>query len=174
MALVIFPHWKNAPAPTSPMLAGKAIEVRLAQLQKAFCSIVSTPSETETELRFWHSRKALSPMVFTPEGIVTEIIEDLRKALLPMAVTLEAISALRTPQSRKAQEPMLVTPFPITTFRIWLLLLLHGCSLALLKSGIAPLPEMVSVPAFVRFQERPPSRIPDATDTLASGSSGGI
>ena len=51
---------------------------------------------------------------------------------------------------------------------------LWGCSLALLKSGIAPLPEMVSVPAFVRFQERPPSRIPDATDTLASGSSGGI
>ena len=141
--------------------------------RNAFWLIVSTPSETVTELRFEHSRNALSPMVFTLEGMVREISDEPRNALLPMIVTLREISPLRTPQFQKAQEPILVTPFPIMTFLIRLLLPLHGCSSVLLKSGIAPLPEMVNVPAFVRFQLSPPSRVPAAIDTFASGSFGG-
>ncbi len=154
------------------MLAGNAIDSRLVQARKAFWSMVSTPSETVTEVSPRHSRKALSPMVFTLEGMVTEMMEDPRKALLPIAVTLEAISALRTPQFQKAQEPMLVTPSPITTFRIWLLLALHGCSSILLKSGMAPLPETVSVPAFVRVQGSPVESVPLAMMSLAVESSG--
>jgi hypothetical protein len=87
--------------------------------------------------------------------MVTEMIEEARKALLPIVVTLDGISALRTPEFQKAQAPILVTPSSITTFRIWLLLSFHGCSSALLRSGIAPVPEMVSVPAFVSFQVNP-------------------
>ncbi len=94
--------------------------------RNAFWLIVSTPSETVTELRFEHSRNALSPMVFTLEGMVREISEEPRNALLPMIVTLGEISPLRTPQFQKAQEPILVTPFPIITFLIRLLLPLHG------------------------------------------------
>ncbi len=155
------------------MLAGKTIELRLEQARKAFWLIVSNPSEIVTELRFWQSWKTLSPRVFTLDGIVTEIIEEPRKALLPIDVTLEGISALRTPQFQKAQEPILVTPFSRMIFRIWLLLSFHGCSPVLAKSGIAPLPEMVSVPAFVRFQRSPPASVPCAMGTLAPGSSGG-
>ena len=113
-------------------------------------------------------------MVFTPEGMVTEMIDDFRKALFPIIVTLEGISTPRMPDSQKAQAPIVVTPFSMITDRISLLLSRQGCSAALLKSGMAPLPEMVSVPAFVRFQVRPPSRVPLPIDSLAEGSSGGI
>ena len=113
-------------------------------------------------------------MVLTPAGITAEISEDPRKALLPMVATVPEISTLRASQFQKAQEPTLVTPSPIIIFRICPALLLHGCSPAPAKSGIAPLPETVSVPAFVRFQPSPPSSGPPAIDTLASGSSGGI
>ena len=97
------------------------MDARLAQLWNAFWPIVSTPSEIVAELRFLHSRKALSPMVLTLEGMVTETIEDPRKALLPITATLEGISAPRTWQFQKAQDPILVTPFSMTTVRIfWL------------------------------------------------------
>ncbi len=76
--------------------------VRLSQERKAFWLMVSNPSEKVTALRFLHSRKALSPMVFTFDGIVTEMIEEPRKALLPIVVTLGEITTPRTPQFQNA------------------------------------------------------------------------
>ena len=148
------------------------MELRPVQALKAFCPIVSTPSEIVTELRFTQFRNALSPMFFTLEGIATEIMEEPLNALLPIVVTLVGIFTLRTLLFKKTPFPILVTPGSITTLRILLLFSFHGCSSALLKSGIAPLPEIVSVPAFVKFQLSPPSRVPLSIDVLASGSSG--
>ncbi len=61
------------------MLAGKATELSFVA-RKAFCPMVSNPSEKVTALRFSHPRKALSPIVFTLEGIDTEIRDELWKA----------------------------------------------------------------------------------------------
>ena len=92
----LFNSWQliKAPGPTFTTLAGRAIDSSFWQLRKAFPPMDSTPLETVTEVRLKQSRKASSQMVFTLEGIVTEMMEEPLNAWLLIVVTLLGMDTL--------------------------------------------------------------------------------
>ena len=62
-------------------LFGRVIEVRLLQFAKAPPLIVDTPFSKLTDFRYLQLPKALRPISFTPEGIVSVSISKLLKIL---------------------------------------------------------------------------------------------
>ena len=70
-----------------------------------------------TDVRPLQPLKALSPMLVTELGIVTEVRPQYMKACVPMLVTeLGMVTKVRPLQPEKAYSPMLVTELGIIVF----------------------------------------------------------